>query len=259
MAWQQTRAFNSATAGTKLGWCLQNVRLGYGIAAKYPNAIGAWNNTEQHKDRSIPLGVAVPLYYSWKTDGHINVRLPDGRVWSDGRIYSSLSNFESIATPVFLGWGESVNNVRVIQFNQPPISGGGVTMNNESGTELYRTGLFREPENATVAGQWNGQPPEQALRAVRGAEWQSIKARLEAYPKLEKAVSDLQTALINEKNKPPEKVIETTEKIVEKPVEVIKEVPVYIHDTETKENVGTILKIVKTIKGMVANLFKKKV
>ena len=132
-------------------------------------------------------------------------------------------------------------------------------MNNESGTELYRTGLFREPENATVAGQWNGQPPEQALRAVRGAEWQSIKARLEAYPKLEKAVSDLQTALINEKNKPPEKVIETTEKIVEKPVEVIKEVPVYIHDTETKENVGTILKIVKTIKGMVANLFKKKV
>ena len=32
----------------------------------------------------------------------------------------------------------------------------GDVMNQEAGTELYRTALFREPENASVASQWNG-------------------------------------------------------------------------------------------------------
>ena len=138
----------------------------------------------------------------------------------------------------------------------------GVTMNNESGTELYRTVYFREPENTTVAGQWNGQPPEQALRNARGAEWQSIKARLEAYPKLEKAVSDLQTALANEKNKPPEKVVEIVDRIIEKQVEVIKTVEVVkevpkevktpLHWTTVKEF------IVKEVTQFLAKLREKK-
>lgn len=120
-------------------------------------------------------------------------------------------------------WNQSYNNYVDWEII---VKGQGDVMNTQSGIELYRTALFREPENTGVAGQWNGQAPEQALRAVRGAEWQSIKARLEAYSKLEKAVSDLQTALANEKNRPPEKVIEIIEKIVEKPVEVIKTVEV---------------------------------
>lgn len=67
----------------------------------------------------------------------------------------------------------------------------GVLMNQEAGTELYRTALFREPESTAGASQWNGQTPAQALRAVRGAEWQAIKGRLQAYDTLQAQVAEL--------------------------------------------------------------------
>jgi len=69
----------------------------------------------------------------------------------------------------------------------------GDIMNQEAGTELYRTALFREPESPAGASQWNGQSPAQALRAVRGAEWQSIKGRLDAYATLQSQVAELST------------------------------------------------------------------
>jgi hypothetical protein len=106
--------------------CLRNVRMGYEIAPLYDDAWTAWLNTEQHKNRSIPLGVDVPLFYSFtatiggvrKNYGHINVRLKDGRIWNDGNIFSNLSSFEQSHSNVsYVGWGESVNKVRVIKEN----------------------------------------------------------------------------------------------------------------------------------------------
>jgi len=100
--------------------------MGYEIAPLYDDAWTAWLNTEQHKNRSIPLGVDVPLFYSFtatiggvrKNYGHINVRLKDGRVWNDGNIFSNLSSFEQSHSNVsYVGWGESVNKVRVIKEN----------------------------------------------------------------------------------------------------------------------------------------------
>lgn len=117
MAYKQTKSFSTSRGGSTPGYCLRNTRLGYGIAAKYANAITAWKNTQQHKNRSIPTGVEVPLFYSYKTDGHINVRLADGRVWSDGKIYANLDAYLRAATAcTYLGWGESVNGVRVIEY-----------------------------------------------------------------------------------------------------------------------------------------------
>lgn len=117
--WVQTKLFNKNEGGTIPGMCLKNVRKGYGIPARYLTAAKAWANTEQHTDRNIPLGVDVPLFYSWKTDGHINVRLADGTVWNDGKIYQSLADFEARAPitpkPKYLGWGESINNETIIK------------------------------------------------------------------------------------------------------------------------------------------------
>jgi hypothetical protein len=75
---------------------------------------------------------------------------------------------------------------------------------------------------------------------------------------LSEQLTATQEALKNEQNKPPKEVIKEVTQIVEKPVEVKVEVPVYTHDAETKQNVNAILKVVKTIQGMVANLFRKK-
>lgn len=114
--YKQAKSFNQKLAGTAAGYCLQNVRRGYGIASKYPTAKEAWNHTQQHKDRNVPTGVDVPLFYTYGTDGHINVRLANGTVWSDGNIYKSIVDYESKKAPDFIGWGESVNDVTVLQY-----------------------------------------------------------------------------------------------------------------------------------------------
>lgn len=153
MAWKQTRGFDLNKAGKANGWCLQNVRLGYSIAAKYSNAITAWKNTQQHKNRNIPTGVAVPLYYTYKTDGHINVRLPDGRIWNDGTIFKDLATYLSLRPQVsYLGWGESINDVRVIQevANTPSLpapTGGSFRVKPGHTFRVYK------PGTATVAGR----------------------------------------------------------------------------------------------------------
>jgi len=64
-------------------------------------------------------------------------------------------------------------------------------MNQEAGTEMYRTALHREAESTAGAGQWNGQTPAVALRAVRGAEWQIIDNKLKAYDTLQAQVAEL--------------------------------------------------------------------
>lgn len=121
MAYKQVKAFNQTKAGRVNGYCLQNVRLGFGIGLKHPTAITAWGNTEQHKDRSIPSGVDVPLYYTYKKDGHVNVRMADGRIWNDGTIFVNLTDYLSKRPQVsYLGWGESVNGVRVIEHVPDP-------------------------------------------------------------------------------------------------------------------------------------------
>lgn len=117
----QLTPFNTSKGGNAPLKCLENVSLGFSIGAKYPDAWTAWEHTEQHFD-PIPTGLDVPLYYSYTTTidgitknyGHINVRLKTGTVWSDGNIYASLEAYESNHFPKYVGWGESVNNVKII-------------------------------------------------------------------------------------------------------------------------------------------------
>lgn len=121
MSWNQIKPFDTKKAGNKAGMCLMNVRLGYGIAPKYGSAWEAWKHTQQHGNKIVPKGVDVPLFYDY-TDkkgnryGHINVRLKDGRVWNDGKAFANLDAFLNAWSNVkYVGWGESVNDVRVIR------------------------------------------------------------------------------------------------------------------------------------------------
>lgn len=118
--WQQVRPFNQSTAGKVAGYCLQNVRRGFGIASKYPTATVAWQHAQQHKD-PIPGSRDVPLFYTYGTDGHVNVSLANGQIWSDGNIYANLSDYLSKHPSVhYLGWGESINDVRVLEYVPDP-------------------------------------------------------------------------------------------------------------------------------------------
>jgi hypothetical protein len=181
MSWKQTRNFVQSRGGTRTGWCLQNVRLGYGINSRYPNAWAAWGGTQQHRNRSIPSGVAVPLFYDWVSGGtrfgHINVRLPDGRVWNDGRVFQSLATFErSMPTARYVGWGESVNNVRVIE---QVSSQGGNNVANTTRSDLdvwYRFWLGRAVDNGALVHV--GKARTTVQNAIKNsAEYKQVQTR----------------------------------------------------------------------------------
>lgn len=120
---EQVKPFNQSLAGTTPDDCLENVRKGFGISAKYGSAWEAWQHTQQHADSNIPAGVDVPLFYSYTATiggvtanyGHINVRLANGTVWSDGNIYASVDAYLENHSPKYVGSGESVNDVTVIK------------------------------------------------------------------------------------------------------------------------------------------------
>lgn len=122
MAYTQLKGFNQSIAGTVKGMCLRNVRLGYGIASKYDNAWETWLNSPQYTS-DIPAGVDVPVYF-WYIDvdnGHIGVRLANGKFWSDGKTYMSLSSYRLFHPKVhYRGWSDEVNDVKVIQYVAPP-------------------------------------------------------------------------------------------------------------------------------------------
>lgn len=125
---EQAIPFDISKAGTTLHLCLQNVRKGYGIRAENATAKIDWDkNFKQHKDRAFPAGCTVPIYFNLTivlnnikdNYGHIAVALPDGRFWSDGRYFSSIeammNTYLKNGKPSYLGWGESVNSVRVVK------------------------------------------------------------------------------------------------------------------------------------------------
>ncbi len=122
MGYQQIKPFNQAQAGTRPNWCLDNVTKGYGIKNYYDSAWEAWKHTEQHSG-DAPMGLDVPVYFSYSATidgeyrnwGHIGVRLANGKFWSDGKIYNSVSEYTTSHSPKYVGWGESVNNVKVIK------------------------------------------------------------------------------------------------------------------------------------------------
>lgn len=119
---KQLIPFNQSIAGNIHNFCLDNVRRGYGIDNNYASAWEAWEHTQQHTD-PIPEGLDVPLFYSYTANidgvtanyGHINVRLADGTVWSDGTIYPNLDAYLTNHWPKYVGWGESVNDFKIIE------------------------------------------------------------------------------------------------------------------------------------------------
>ena len=105
-----------------VGLCLQNVRGAYGIGAKYPSAIAAWNGVADkyvHTWYNPPAG--VPVFWSGGSQGFGHVAISDGNgnVWStdikrEGKW--DLVPIAEIHTKWGLnyeGWTELLNGTRV--------------------------------------------------------------------------------------------------------------------------------------------------
>lgn len=105
--------FNLAKMGHKDGYCLQNVRLGYGIPAKHKDAKTDMESNKKagtlHDMSSLPTNVTVPVYADTKNiHEHILVSR-NGTFYSDGVIINK-NQFK------YFGWGEMVNDVKVVEY-----------------------------------------------------------------------------------------------------------------------------------------------
>lgn len=119
MAWQQVKSFNLSKMGTKKGWCLQNVRLGFGInTGKYPSAKADMEAQKAagtlHPIDTLPKNVAVPVYID-TTSKYEHVIVSDkGVYYSDGKRLTSLNGLKCF------GWGELCDGVRVVKYVADP-------------------------------------------------------------------------------------------------------------------------------------------
>lgn len=118
MAWQQTTAFNLAKMGKKPGMCLQNVRLAYDIPAYYYDAKAAMlankNAGTLHPISTLPKNCAVPVFVDTASPNeHVEVA-DHGTFYSDGKLVPNPTS------QVFFGWGETLNEVRIVKWVADP-------------------------------------------------------------------------------------------------------------------------------------------
>lgn len=196
---EQVRSFNQNTAGKTPNMCLANVTAGYGIPNKYASAWQAWQHTQQHTDRNVPQGVDVPLYYSYTATidgstqnyGHINVRLANGTVWSDGNIYENIDAYLANHTPEYVGWGESVNDVTVIK--------GGITMTPDALNELAQAAWNKDTSDGEVKDlikNYTGKSPEQTILAVLNSDSnKALRTKAAWYDNLQAALNSAYTTI----------------------------------------------------------------
>lgn len=118
MAWKQIVNFDLNKMGREPGLCLKNVRLGYGIPPKYASARDAMNaakvNGTFHEGLDIPTDVAVPIFAETGSPyAHVMVDYY-GDVYSDGKHLTTLKGMKVV------GWSETLNDVRVVEFVEEP-------------------------------------------------------------------------------------------------------------------------------------------
>ena len=113
-------------------WCLAVVAGSYGAKGSSYSAKTAWqSNNTKHKDRNIPDGIYVPLWYEGGTYGHVVIGLRKGNnitIWSSP--YTHIATFQKFSGELnwalnyvgqvygvggFSGWSETVLSSRVIE------------------------------------------------------------------------------------------------------------------------------------------------
>lgn len=113
MAWEQITPCDVNAMGTRNGYCLQNVRLAFGIPAKYYDAKEAMEANKAagtlHDISTLPTDVAVPVFCDTYSPNEHVIIADHGVLYSDGKKLTTLTGM-----PAF-GWGETLNDVRIVE------------------------------------------------------------------------------------------------------------------------------------------------
>lgn len=119
MAFKQLLNFDVQKMGNRKGYCLMNVRLGFGInKGTYPSAKADMEaqiaEGTFHRGELPPSNIAAPIYFDTSS--------PYEHVMADdhGIYYSDKKRVASLVGWNLLGWGEKCDGVRVVEFVPDP-------------------------------------------------------------------------------------------------------------------------------------------
>lgn len=121
------------------GYCLQYVRMTFGLNGVYDSATDGWNaSPTQHRDWNFPAGLSVPVWFGIAAEprGHVVLLQPDGSVYStsdDSTIphhHPSLADlmnyYARVGLPlIYRGWTEDIEDVQVIDIGEGSIGPAG--------------------------------------------------------------------------------------------------------------------------------------
>lgn len=121
MAWEQKEQFVLSKMGKIPGMCLRNVRISFDpeIPPLYYDAKAAMLANKKagtlHPISELPNNVAVPVFVDTASiNEHVEVA-DHGTFYSDGKLVADPMNQK------FFGWGETLNDVRIVEFVPDPI------------------------------------------------------------------------------------------------------------------------------------------
>ena len=115
MSYIQVKTFNPSKMGKKDGWCLMNVRQGFGIPnGKFASAKADMEsqraNGTLHPISTLPTNCSVPVYLNTTSPyEHVEVCV-NGKDW-----YSDGKKVKAPAKSIVFGWGELCDGVRVVK------------------------------------------------------------------------------------------------------------------------------------------------
>ena len=112
--WKQVKSFNIKKMGKRKGYCLQNVRLGFGIGSKFYDAKADMLNNKKkgtlHSMNELPNNIQVPVYLDTASTHEHIIAYDKGIFYSDGKRLTSTKGLK------FYGWGELLEDIRVVKF-----------------------------------------------------------------------------------------------------------------------------------------------
>lgn len=133
------------TVKDEAGACLRFTDNVFKTAHGIPTASEAWKRTKFKHFDALPNN-SVPVWFSWRTDGHVATYVPGKGVFSSplsgfGNVWFSsvqdcankITQSTKLKSPcVYLGWTEDLTNVRIVKGDNMPS-----TVNIERVNELF--------------------------------------------------------------------------------------------------------------------------
>lgn len=158
-------------------WCLAVAQKTFNIApfAESAQIAWSWNNTK-HQDRNLPDGCFVPIWWTggYKNYGHVAIAKRTGnriQIWSspytrkpffdyfEGELNTTIDTVSRIYSVTYVGWTETMNTTRVIEWVNPPQ----LKSNEEIAAEIWQK-------------KWGDGEERKRRLAAAGYSWDAIQS-----------------------------------------------------------------------------------